>query len=82
LVPAVWALETAELAECVPGCLLAGFVQNLWPEKRGWTLEGIPVFYIEDIRSLIADHVAVCASGNQKRLEFIRRAEEMGYIPP
>ena len=72
------ALETAELAERLPGCLIAGFVQNLWPEKRGETLEGIPVLYIEDIRPMIPDHVAVCASGNPKRIEFIRQVEEMG----
>jgi acetyltransferase EpsM len=72
------ALETAELAERIPGCVVAGFVQDLWPEKRDQFLEGISVFYMEDVRPMIPDHVAVCATGSPKRLDFIRRAEEMG----
>lgn len=72
------ALEVAELAEQIPGYVVAGFVQNLWPERRSEALEGIPLYYIDEIQPMIGDHVAVCASGNMKRIDFIRQAEQMG----
>jgi len=73
-----FALEIAEIAEQAPGCVIAGFVQNLWPERTSQRLEGLPYFFIDEVLPLVDDHVAVCGCGSQKRLEFIRQAEELG----
>ncbi|MFB3777996.1 MAG: NeuD/PglB/VioB family sugar acetyltransferase [Bryobacteraceae bacterium] len=73
-----FALEIAEIAEQLPGCVIAGFVQDLWPERIGQRLEGFPYYYIEEVRPLAGDHVAVCGCGSGNRIGFIRRAEEMG----
>ena len=72
------AVEAAELAEQLPGHAVAGFVQNLWPERRGETIEGLPLYYIDEIASLAATHVAVCASGNRTRIGIIEQAAQLG----
>lgn len=73
-----FAVEVAEIVEQTPGWEVAGFVQNLWPERRGESLEGRPVYFAGELGPLCADHVAVCGLGKHERIAFIRQVEGMG----
>ncbi|MCL6543966.1 MAG: acetyltransferase [Bryobacteraceae bacterium] len=73
------ALEIAEIAEQSGGYEVAGFVQDLWPERRGERLEGYPVYFLEDVRDWHKDHWAVCGTGLRERIDFIRRVEALGF---
>lgn len=73
------ALEIAEIAEQLGGYEVAGFVQDLWPERRGERLGGYPVYYLDEVRESCADHWAICGTGRRERAGFIRRVEALGF---
>jgi len=60
--------------------VLAGFAQNVDPERRGETFEGYPVYWVEDLKPLAGTHEVVCplADGAAKRA-FVRQVEPYGF---
>ena len=73
-----FSLEVAEVVEQLPGFRVAGFVQSLWPERRGETIEGYPVYYIDELPGLVADHRAVTGTGSPQRAAFVEQVERTG----
>jgi sugar O-acyltransferase (sialic acid O-acetyltransferase NeuD family) len=73
-----FAVEVADLASDIPGVTVAGFVENLEPDKAGTTLEGLPVHWIDEVASLAATHVAVCALSTTHRRRFVAQAAALG----
>lgn len=58
---------------------LAGFCQNLDPERRGETFEGYPVYWVEDLAELAATHVFICPLANAKaKRRFVEQADGYG----
>lgn len=43
---------------------LAGFAQNLDPSKRGDTVEGLPVYTLDELAPLASTHQALCIIGD------------------
>ena len=43
------ALEIADLASDVPGLRVAGFVENMEPERCGGQLAGLPVHWVDEV---------------------------------
>ena len=72
------ALEIADLASDVPGLRVAGFVENMEPERCGGQLAGLPVHWVDDVESLAEDHVAVCGLATTHRGRFVDQVAALG----
>jgi acetyltransferase EpsM len=74
-----FAREVADLVGDVPQLELAGFVENTDRTRCSEPIDGLPVHWVDDIAGLAATHWCVCAFGSNRRIDFIRRAEAMGF---
>lgn len=70
--------EIADLASQDGRYRVAGFVENLDPERCGDGIDGLPVHWIDDVDRFAATHVAVCGLGTTKRGVFADQAAERG----
>jgi sugar O-acyltransferase (sialic acid O-acetyltransferase NeuD family) len=73
-----FAVEIADVASEIPGVRVAGFVENLEPERCRGRLEELPIIWVGDLRALAATHRAVCALATTKRRLFTSQVEELG----
>jgi sugar O-acyltransferase (sialic acid O-acetyltransferase NeuD family) len=73
-----FAVEVADLAATIPGVHVAGFVENMDPERCRRPLEGLPVYWIEEVASLASTHKAVCALSTTLRSRFVEQAIQKG----
>jgi sugar O-acyltransferase (sialic acid O-acetyltransferase NeuD family) len=69
-----FAREVADLIGDVPALTLVGFVENLEPARCAETIDGLPVFWVDDVARLAATHRGICALGSTQRMAFIQRA--------
>jgi sugar O-acyltransferase (sialic acid O-acetyltransferase NeuD family) len=74
-----FAVEVADLVNDIPGYSVAGFVENMEPERCRDGVEGLPLFWIDDIGRMANDHLAVCALGSTKRSGFIELVSGYGF---
>ena len=72
------ASEVADIAADITGVEIAGFVENMEREKCGETLDGLPIFWIDDIGRFSESHLAVCALGTTHRSRFVSEARSRG----
>lgn len=72
------ALEIADIASDIAGTEVAGFVENLDRSKCDQLLQGLPVYWIDDVVTLVETHWAVCALGTTQRSKFTQQAEALG----
>jgi len=72
------AVEIADVASDVDGVEIAGFVENMEREKTGNEIEGLPVYWIDDIGRFAESHFAVGALGTTHRSVFIEQALKLG----
>jgi acetyltransferase EpsM len=72
-----FAVEVADLAS-ESGFAVAGFVENMHPERCSETLEGLPIHWIEAVGELAETHRAVCGLGTTHRSRFADQAAEKG----
>jgi len=73
-----FAPEIADVASDVDGVEIAGFVENMEKERAGELLEGLPVYWIDDIGKFADTHQAVGALGTTHRSVFIEQAAKLG----
>jgi sugar O-acyltransferase (sialic acid O-acetyltransferase NeuD family) len=73
-----FAVEVADLAATIPGVQVTGFVENMDRERCRQSLEGLPVYWIDDVGSLVGSHRAVCALSTTLRSRFVEQAAERG----
>ncbi|MCC6262357.1 MAG: acetyltransferase [Bryobacterales bacterium] len=73
-----FALEVADIVSEIDGVHLAGFVENIDPERCREPLEGLPVHWVDELASMAKTHWAVCAFGSTTRRGFIEQAAGMG----
>lgn len=71
-------VEIADVAAQTVEYEVAGFVENLDPERCRGMLAGLPVHWIDDVAALAETHVAVCGIGTTKRGVFVEQAAELG----
>jgi acetyltransferase EpsM len=71
-------VEIADLASDITAFQVAGFVENMEPDKCKEKLEGLPVIWIEDIADMIGDHWAVCGLATTHRNRFTDQVSAMG----
>ncbi len=70
--------ELADLISEMPGWHVAGFVENLDPERCRQPLLGLPVYWIDAVGELAGDHQAVCGISTTHRVRFIEQARAQG----
>ncbi|HEV8712227.1 MAG TPA: acetyltransferase [Candidatus Binatia bacterium] len=73
-----FAVEVADLVSEIPHLRLAGFVENLERERCGETLEGVPVYWVEEMARLAGSHWAVCALSTTHRSRFTEQVAAYG----
>jgi acetyltransferase EpsM len=73
-----FAVEVADWASKTPGIQVAGFVENMEVDRCSNLLEGLPVYWIDDIGRLADGHKAVCALSTTHRSQFIQQAVGVG----
>lgn len=76
-----FATEVADWVSEIPGFQIAGFVENMNPERRGETLEGMRVFWVDELDKMTDSHLAVCALGTTHRSKYVDQvaAKGMGF---
>lgn len=73
-----FAVEIADVASDVSGVEISGFVENMDREKVSESIEGLPVYWIDDISRFADTHFAVGALGTTHRSIFIDQAQKLG----
>jgi sugar O-acyltransferase (sialic acid O-acetyltransferase NeuD family) len=72
------ALELADLISEIPAWRVAGFVENLDPQRCREPLLDLPVHWIDEVGPLARDHYAVCGISTTRRVQFIEQAAALG----
>ena len=62
-----FAREVADLVSDVPQLQLAGFVENTDRALCSEPIDGLPVYWVDDISEMAATHWCVCAFGSTSR---------------
>lgn len=73
-----FAVEVADMASDIPGVVVEGFVENLDRDRAGATLEGLPIYWVDDVARLARTHTAVCALSTTFRRRFTGEVEALG----
>lgn len=59
---------------------LAGFSQNIDPNRVGEKYEGLPVYWVEELEALAATHEAMCVLGDgAAKRKFVQQVEPYGF---
>jgi len=74
-----FAVEALEIAEAVGGFTPLGFVNSLARPNPGATIEGLPVFWVDDLPFGSAECEVVCAIVTTERRPFIELMRSRGY---
>lgn len=74
-----FAPEIADVASDVAGIEVTGFVENMDRARCAEQLEGLPIYWIDDIASMSATHHVVAALGTTHRSRFIDQARQLGF---
>ena len=74
-----FAVEALEIAEAAGDFTPVGFVNSLVRPAPGASLEGLPVFWVEDVPFGAAECEAICAIVTTERRPFIELMRSRGY---
>lgn len=73
------AASYAENVADLPDFEIAGFVQDVDPEKQVSELDGRPVYYIDEVKDWRETHQVVCCIGSMEKRRIIRKFEALGF---
>jgi sugar O-acyltransferase (sialic acid O-acetyltransferase NeuD family) len=73
-----FAREVADLASDLPELQVVGFVASTPPFKSGDTLQGLPVYWVDELGQFAETHAAVCALATTQRWQFVEQANRLG----
>ena len=73
-----FAPEVFDLVSDIPDLEVDGFVENMERERTSETVEGLPVYWVDELPRFAATHRAVCALGTTKRGRFVEAATAAG----
>ena len=62
----------------IPDFRLVGFVENMDRQKCKEKLEGLPIFWVDDLAGLANTHLAVCGLATTHRASYIEQVENIG----
>ena len=66
-------IEISDIISEIPNIRVAGFVENMEPQKCNEKLEDLPVYWIDELEKLSKTHCAVCALATTHRKRFIEQ---------
>lgn len=72
------AVEIADVVSEIPGVRVAGFVENLDPERCREPLEGLPIYWVDELSRFATDHRAVCGLATTERSRFVDQVAALG----
>jgi acetyltransferase EpsM len=70
----ILALEIADVVSEIPGVNVEGFVENRDRDRCREQMEGLPVYWVEDLGSMKLSHRVVGGLATTRRSEFIQQA--------
>ena len=73
-----FAEEVADLVRETPGLELAGFVENMDPDRCREQLDGLPIHWVDESPTLAVEHYALCGIGSTQRERFVRDVTDRG----
>jgi acetyltransferase EpsM len=73
-----FAPEIADVASDVSGVEVDGFVENMDRSICAEKIEGLPVYWVDDIAEMRDSHQVVCALGTTQRSRFIEQVQALG----
>lgn len=73
-----FAPELLDLISETPGFRVDGFVENVDRARTQMEIEGLPVYWIDDVDRFATTHLAVCALGTTTRSRLIEEAARRG----
>jgi sugar O-acyltransferase (sialic acid O-acetyltransferase NeuD family) len=74
-----FAPEVFDLVADLPGFRVDGFVENMDRGRTERPLEGLPVYWIDDVGEFSSTHQAVCALGTTRRSRIVEQAAAAGF---
>jgi len=72
----IFAEEVADLANDVPGVEVAGFIENQERDRCASLLLGLPVYWIDELSRLAADHLVLSGIGTTQRKHYIEEVQK------
>jgi sugar O-acyltransferase (sialic acid O-acetyltransferase NeuD family) len=73
-----FAQDIADVVSECEGFDLVGFAVNMEREQCESTLDGLPIYWVDDLAAMASDHWAVCALFTTRRSMFTRQVDEIG----
>jgi acetyltransferase EpsM len=74
-----FAPEVFDLVSEIDGFRVDGFVENVDRDRAAGQIEGMPVYWIDDVAGFAPSHAAVCALGTNRRRRIIEEASRLGF---
>lgn len=74
-----FAIETIEIAEAIGDFSPLGFVNSLTRPNPGATIEGLPIFWVDDLPFGPVECEVVCTIVTTKRARFVELMRSRGY---
>jgi sugar O-acyltransferase (sialic acid O-acetyltransferase NeuD family) len=74
----VLAPEVADVVSDIPGVHVAGFVENMDRTRCASPINGLAVYWVEDLADLADTHAATCGLVTTQRSRFTDQIDELG----
>lgn len=74
----LWVNEVVELVSENDEYKLAGFVENMEHEKCKQKIQGLPIYWVDDVASMAHTHQAICSLGTTHRKRFTDQIDALG----
>jgi acetyltransferase EpsM len=74
----ILAEELTDVISEIPGYEVAGYVENLDPERCENRLFGLPIYWVDDIEPMKETHLCVCGISTTHRRKYIEQVQKIG----
>jgi sugar O-acyltransferase (sialic acid O-acetyltransferase NeuD family) len=75
----IFAVEVCDLVSEIPDLYPAAFVENMDRSKCVSKINGLDVFWVEEIAHLSKTHLAICGLGTTHRSIFTEQVQKLGF---
>jgi len=73
------AKDIADLAEDIPSFNVEGFVIDQPPYNRGSSLDGKPIYWIDDLEEIPKSYFAICGLARMQKSSLIDKVMNLGF---
>ncbi|MDM7995297.1 MAG: acetyltransferase [Acidobacteriota bacterium] len=74
----ILAPEVADVVSDIPGVRIAGFVENMDRDRCRNSINGLPVFWIDDLAGAADKYAAICGIATTHRSRFTDQIDSLG----